>query len=138
MRNTFALAAAALALSAGFASAAEPNQGLKQIASYLGVDAGAYSANELHQLLAARSSGDQSTYAYLLDRNDRSNSTRVSAGKAQIAAQAELDPAQYTTAELILIDRAQREGRQQDAEFYINHENRNDIYHPVPRRGRDS
>ncbi|SOC16954.1 hypothetical protein SAMN05877809_10924 [Rhodobacter sp. JA431] len=138
MRTTVALAAAALALSAGFASASEPNQGLKQIAAYLGVDAGAYSATELHELLAARKDGDQSTYAYLLERGDLNKDAATSAGKSQLAAQLKLDPSEYTSNELTLISEARRDGDRNAERFLLNHENRNNIYHPVPQIGRDS
>lgn len=138
MRNIFALSAAALALTASFASADTNSVGLQQIANYLGVDAGAYSATELHELLAARNDGDQSTYAYLLDQENRSTSEALTPGKAQIAAQVGLDPSQYSTAELAMVQDALRDGDQQAANFVISHQNRNNYYFPQPEMGRDS
>lgn len=138
MRNFVALSALAIALSAGAASAAETNAGLQQIAHYLGVDAGAYSAVELHQLLGARSNGDQSTYAYLLEHGDRTAAETVTAGKAQLAAQVGLNPNDYTSAELIRVQDAQRRGDLQAVNFIVSHDNRNSfnfVYEPA---GRDS
>ncbi|PTV95827.1 hypothetical protein C8J27_103155 [Rhodobacter aestuarii] len=138
MRNTVAIAAVALALGTSFASAAEPRQGLQQIADYLGLDAGAYSATELHELLAARDAGDQSTYAYLLERGDLAKDAAASDGKSQLAAQLGLDASAFTSAELTQISDARRDGDRNAEHFLLNHENRNNIYHPVPQIGHDS
>jgi len=119
-------------------SAAETNQGLQQIADYLGVDAGAYSATELHQLLGARDAGDQTTYGYFLNHANQASSQAVSAGKAQIAAQVGLNPTEYTTAELIRVQQAQRDSDLQTVNFVVSHQNRNTIVNPVVQMGRDS
>jgi hypothetical protein len=138
MRGKLVFASFALALAAGAASAAEANPGLQQIANQLGLESGAYSATELHQLLAAREDGDQSAYAWLLAHGDTRTDAGVSAGKAQLAAQVNLNPAEFTTAELIQIDEAKRRSDLQGVTFYTRHENRNEIYHPQPDTGRDS
>lgn len=138
MRNALAYTALALALSAGAASAAETSPGLQQIANYLGVDAGAYSAVELHQLLGARSNGDQSTFNYLLSHGDRASTETVNAGKAQLAAQVGLNPSDYTSAELIRVQDAQRRGDLQTVNFFVSHQNRNSVYFPQAEVGRDS
>jgi len=138
MRNFVALSALALALSAGAASAAETGPGLQQIAAYLGVDAGAYNTVELHQLLAARSNGDQSTFNYLLSHGDRTDNDTVNAGKAQLAAQVGLNPNDYTSAELIRVQDAQRRGDLQAVNFVVSHQNRNSFDFPQAEVGRDS
>lgn len=138
MKRNMTYAALALVLSAGVASATEVNPGLQQIADYLGVDAGAYSATELHQLLGARDAGDQSTYDYFLKRVDAAPSDAMTAGKAQIAAQVGLNPAEYTTAELIRVQQAQRQGDLQTVNFVVSHQNRNTIVNPQVAMGHDS
>jgi len=138
MKRSIAYSALALVLSAGVASAAEVNPGLQQIADYLGVDANAYSATELHQMLGARDAGDQSTYGYFLNHVDQTPKQDVSAGKAQLAAQVGLNPAEYTTAELIRVQQAQRESDLQTVNFVVSHQNRNTIVNPVVQMGRDS
>ncbi|MGD9916718.1 MAG: hypothetical protein AB7U46_01775 [Paenirhodobacter sp.] len=138
MRNVLASTAFALALSAGAASAGGANAGIDQIAHYLGVNAGAYSSVELHQLLAARNAGDQSTYAYLLAHGDRSSDTAATAGKEQLAAQAGLNANDYTAAELIRVRDAQLRGDLQEVNFVVSHQNRNSIVNPQVQVGRDS
>lgn len=137
MKRNMAYSALALVLSAGVASAADVNPGLQQIADYLGVDAGAYSATELHQLLGARDAGDQSTYDYFLKRVDAAPSDAMTAGKAQIAAQVGLNPAEYTTAELIRVQQAQRDADLQTVNFVVSHQNRNTIVNPQVPMGHD-
>ncbi|MFT3688000.1 hypothetical protein [Paenirhodobacter sp.] len=134
MKRNLGIAAVVLALSAGVASASEVNPGLQQIANQLGVDAGAYSASELVQLLNA---DDDFVYNNLLNRVGASANT-VSQGREQLAAQAGVNAADYTTAEIIRIRDAQRKGDLQAVSFYINHENRNTVNLPVVRMGRDS
>ncbi|MPL74130.1 hypothetical protein SDC9_19940 [bioreactor metagenome] len=138
MKRNMAYSALALVLSAGVASAADVNPGLQQIANYLGVDAGAYSATELHQLLGARDAGDQSSYDYFLKRVGATEAAAVTAGKAQIAAQVGLNPAEYTTAELIRVQQAQRQGDLQTVSFVVSHQNRNTVVNPQVAMGRDS
>lgn len=138
MRNTLTLAALALALTAGIASATVASPGQSQIASYLGVDAGAYSNAELAALLAARHDGDQSTYAFLLAHGNRSASETVNIGKAQLAAQVGLDPAQYTSAELIRVQKAQIRGDLQTVNFVVSHANRNGFNFPQAELGSDN
>lgn len=130
MRDKLVFASVALVLAAGVASAADVTPGLQQIANQLGVDAGAYSATELHQLLAAREDGEQSTYAYLLAHGDSRSPAANSVGKAQLAAQVNLDPTEFTTDELLAISDAKRSGDLQGVSFYSRHLNRNDIFHP--------
>lgn len=137
MKRTLGIAAIALAFGASVASAADVTPGQQQIANYLGVDAGAYNASELAQLLGARNAGDSFLYSNLLDRAGAVAET-VSQGKAQLAAQAGVDAADYSTAELIRIRDAQRKGDLQALDFYVNHENRNTVSFPVLRSGRDA
>lgn len=139
MKRNFGIAALALVLSAGVASAENVNPGLQQIANYLRVNASEYTSVELHELLAARNSGDQSTFTYLLNHGDRAVSTdEVSQGKAQIAQQVGLDASQYTTAELIRVQEAKRRGDLQEVDFVVKHLNRNTFNFPVADTGRDS
>lgn len=137
MQRNFGIAALALVLSAGVASAADVTPGQQQIANYLGVEAGAYSASELAQLLGARNAGDTFAFNNLLDRAGATAGT-VSQGREQLAAQAGVSAADYSTAELIQIRVAQRKGDLQALNFYINHENRNTVNFPAVRMGRDS
>lgn len=137
MKLNFGAAALALALSAGVASASDINAGQQQIANYLGVNAGAYNSSELAQLLAARNAGDNFTYSNLLARSGSAEGVE-SQGKAQLAAQAGVDAADFTSAELIQLRNAQRRGDLQDVNFYLSHDNRNTVTFPVLRLGRNS
>lgn len=137
MKRNLGIAALVLALGAGAASASEVTAGQQQIANYLGVEAGAYSASELAQLLGARNSGDDFAYNNLLDRAGAKAET-VSQGREQLAAQAGVNASDYTTAELIRIRDAQRKGDLQAVNFYVNHENRNTVSVPVVRLGRNA
>ena len=111
---------------------------LNQIANYLGVDAGAYSAVTLHELLAARNDGDQYTYNYLLKHGDAATVETSNAGKLQLAKQVGLNADDYTSAELIRVQEAQRRGDLQEVNFVVSHQNRNSFDFPQAAVGRDS
>lgn len=138
MRNELVFAGLALVLAAGAASASGVTPGRQQLANQLGVDAAAYSAAELTQLQGARRDNDKAAYDALLSRSTTRAEGTVSAGKAQIAAQIGVDPADFTTAELVRLTHAKRSADLQAVNFYLKHENRNDIYFPQPQRGRDN
>lgn len=139
MNTNITTAAIALILSAGVAAADGVSAGQAQIANFLGVDAGRFNAAELGQLLAARNDGDQSTYTFLLAGGASAASIdTVNAGKAQLAAQAGVDPAAYTADEIVRIRAAQRSGDHQALNFLLSHENRNTVTFPVISRGRNS
>lgn len=137
MKRNLGIAAFALALSAGVASAENVNPGLQQIANYLGLDSGAYSAMELHELLSARRDGDQAAYTYLLNGGKAPAAETVSAGRQQLAALAGVNADAYTTDELVNLRAAQIAGDIQGVNFYLKHENRNTVNFPVVRMGRN-
>ena len=63
----------------------------------------------------------------------------VTPGKAQIAAQLGLNPAEYTTAELFRIQNALHNGNREEAKYVINHTNRQPVdVAPQPVMGRDA
>lgn len=79
--------------------------GETQLARSLGVAPGAYSLNELTQLQAAVLDNDTQTIAFILggSNNNGAGSDQgvVNAGKAETARALGLDPANYTTQELV-------------------------------------
>ncbi|TKD14673.1 hypothetical protein FBT96_17405 [Rhodobacter capsulatus] len=138
MRNELVFAGLALVLAAGAASASGVTPGRQQLANQLGVDAAAYSAAELTQLQGARRDNDKAAYDVLLSHGTVRGKDTTSVGKAQIAAQIGVDPAEFTTAELIQLTEAKRSGDLQAVTFYLKHENRNDYYFPQPEHGSDN
>lgn len=85
-------------------TAAGGNAGADQLASLLGVDPGAYTVAELIRLEDARAAGDVETVRFILSgetRVETGAAGTVSPGKTQLAALLGVDPAAYTTAELI-------------------------------------
>lgn len=90
-----------------------------QLADLLDVDPAAYSTNELTQLRAARQEGDWSRVRYLEENasaSDDANTTfstnnpTQSAGHVQLARSLDVDPADFTTNELLLLKSATEEG----------------------------
>jgi len=138
MRNELVFAGLALVFAAGAANATGVTPGHHQLASQLGVDAGAYSASELAQISAAKRDGDQSTVTWLLAHGEDRSSDTNSVGKAQIAEQIGVDAAQFTSAELTQLTAAKRAGDVQAVNFYLKHENRNDYYFPQRSIGHDN
>jgi len=111
---TFAAAAAIAALS-GFA--AHANAGADQLAARAGVEAGAYSVNELTQIIRERheSSPNRNGLNFLLDRSSNKSVGGVNAGAAQLAARAGVEPGVYSVNELTrLIADSHESGRAND------------------------
>jgi hypothetical protein len=83
------------------------SQGAAQLARLLGVAPGAYSVAELIQLQTAISENDRQTIAFILGGGTPGDTTGdvsvVTPGKAQLAAGLGLDPAAYSTAELVAL-----------------------------------
>jgi hypothetical protein len=97
------------ATASGVASRAETagyvglSQGDVQLAKLAGVEPGVYSASELNRLIAAKNANDPQTVAFILNHTDRVDAGglgTVSQGKAQLAAQLGVNPADYTLAQL--------------------------------------
>ena len=94
---------------AGFVAAlsapAFANPGTDQLAKQMGVDAGAYTLNELVQLQDAYNDNDTSRIAFILGGSHGGNTNSdvgvVTPAKAQIAAVLNVDPAAYTTLKLV-------------------------------------
>ncbi|MFM2354718.1 MAG: hypothetical protein RLZZ528_454 [Pseudomonadota bacterium] len=104
-RIDFILARAAGKVSrADTAGTAYVSAGKAQIAAQVGVDAAAFSTNDLIRLQDALRSGDEETVAFILNGSDNGDVTTdrgvVTPGKAQLAASLGLNAAEYTTAEL--------------------------------------
>lgn len=122
-RFTFAAAALALATSALAAHAASP--GAEQLAAKLGLNADTYSLTELNIIDSALQEGDANTANFYINGGNRvALTSSVTPGKAQIAALLGLDPAQYSLAELAVIDSAVKANDPELANFYIAGGNR--------------
>ena len=80
------------------------NAGKAQIAAQVGVDAAAFSTNDLIRLQDAIRSNDREEVAFILNGSNNGDVTNdrgtVTPGKAQLAASLGLNAAEYTTAEL--------------------------------------
>ncbi|SEM57846.1 hypothetical protein SAMN04488103_101532 [Gemmobacter aquatilis] len=122
-----AIIALAAVVAASGASASVTNPGKAQIAAQLGLDASEYSSTELSLIAKARKDADHKAEAFYLshtNREVRDAVGQVNPGKAQIAAQLGLDPAEFTSAELSLIAMAREDGDHQAEAFYLSHTNR--------------
>jgi hypothetical protein len=78
-----------------------------QLAKLAGVAQDKYSANELQCLITAKTNNDAQTIAFITsgaDRNTTDNLSTVSAGKAQLAGALGLNPADYSVAQLVILD----------------------------------
>lgn len=77
--------------------------GKAQIEAQLRVEPGKFTSTELSRLAQARRDGDREGEAFILSGANRvtADAASVNAGKAQIAAQLRLDPAEYTLSELV-------------------------------------
>jgi|GEM_PF-993528 len=78
--------------------------GLDQLAATAGVEPGIYTANELQQIIKAKSDGEEDTVRFILSGENRKAANPaevVTPGEAQLAALVGVDPAQYTLNELI-------------------------------------
>lgn len=122
-RFTFAAAALALGTSALAAHAASP--AAEQLAAKLGLNADAYSVTELNIIDRARQDGDTTTANFYIKGGNRvALPENVTPGRAQIAANLGLDPANYTLAELTIIDSARQARNTELAAFYTSGRNR--------------
>lgn len=102
------LAAALFALTAGVAQA-QTNPGVAQLAGLAGVSADGFTQAQLIQLIEAQRDGDTDTVNFILSQRGadvgRADTAGFgsSAGKAQLAAQAGVNPDDYSLAELIAL-----------------------------------
>jgi hypothetical protein len=123
--NRFNLVAATLALSATAFAANAASPAAEQLAAKLHLNADAYSLTELNQIDQALRDGDaQAANYYIKGENRVALPTAVTPGRAQIAAQLGLDPANYTLAELSVIDSARKANNAELAAFYTSGRNR--------------
>ncbi|MEY4983899.1 MAG: hypothetical protein RIR62_2165 [Pseudomonadota bacterium] len=83
-------------------ASANDNAGLEQLARLAGVEPGLYTANELVTIIDAQREDDTAKVNYYLSgANRQGESGLVTPGKAQLAAIAGVNPADYTLAELV-------------------------------------
>ncbi|MFD0979038.1 hypothetical protein [Tropicimonas aquimaris] len=99
-----------------------------QLAESLGVNPAAYATNELVELRRATEEQDQSRVNYLKDNGADSNagsatfSTRnssFSAGHLQLAEALDVNPADFSTNELIQLKRAKEDGDQAEVRYIL-------------------
>lgn len=124
--KSIAILAAAL-LTAGAAHSQDISVGKAQIAASLGLDASLYSLAELSVIAEAHRDNDRQVGQFYISGGNRAVSGgigEVSPGKAQIAAQLGLDPAEYTLAELGQIQAALKLDQDATAAYIISHQNR--------------
>ena len=104
-----AIIALAAVVAASGASASVTNPGKAQIAAQLGLDASEYSSTELSLIAKAREDRDHQAEAFYLSHTNRQapeDSSIVTPGKAQIAAQLGVDATAYSSAELAALSAA--------------------------------
>lgn len=124
--KSIAILTAAL-LTAGAAHSQDVSAGKAQIAAALGLDASQYSLAELSVIAEARRDNDREVGQFYVSGANRTVSGgigEVSPGKAQIAAQLGLDPAEYTLTELGQIETALKLDRDATAAHFVSHRNR--------------
>ncbi|WP_089230988.1 hypothetical protein [Tropicimonas sediminicola] len=99
-----------------------------QLAESLGVNPAAYSTNELVELRKSIEEQDQTRVDYLKDNGSDANfdgatfSTRnssFSAGHLQLAESLDVNPADFTTAELVQLKNAKEEGDQAEVRYIL-------------------
>lgn len=98
-----------------------------QLAAKLRLDPALYTQAELDLIdLARRNNNDEKEAFYVnhVNRQGASAASIVVPGEDQLAGKLGLDAAQYTQAELVLIEQARRDNNDEKAAFYINHVNR--------------
>lgn len=108
MRKT-TLIAATFATLLGGAALAQTNPGVAQLAGLAGVSPDGFTQAQLIQLIEAQRNGDDDTVAFILSQRGadvgRAGGDVFGGGegKAQLAAQAGVNPADYSLAELIAL-----------------------------------
>jgi hypothetical protein len=132
--NAFPATAALIVMaSAGFAQSTNP--GVAQLAAQAGVDADSYSQAQISQLIDARRENDSTTVNAILaqgsSRVTASSASQPSAGAAQMARLAGVEPGQYSTAELSQLIDAQREGDAEAVAYILGHGDRNNNSNPT-------
>ena len=126
---TLTIAALATALTAGVVSAQTVNPGVAQLAASVGVSPSVFSASQLIRLEQAQRDNDQQTINFIIgqargtvSRSDKG--ATVSAGDAQLARIAGVEPGLYTTAELVRLIDAQRDNDNEEVDFILSGTNR--------------
>lgn len=124
--NRLHLVAASLALTAaGLAAAQAATPGAEQLAARLHLNPDAYTETELNVIDEALRTGDTTTANfYIKGENRAALPAAVTPGRAQIAASLRLNPADYSLAELTVIDSARKAGNTDLAAFYTSGRNR--------------
>ncbi|MFD1911374.1 hypothetical protein [Halodurantibacterium flavum] len=120
-------AAALLAATTAFASDASATaRSASQLEAQLGVPAGQFTTAELIQLGEARRENDAVGEQFILSGANRTqaNSHVVSRGKAQLSSQLGVNPAEFTTSELIQLHVARRDNDAVTVEFILSGRNR--------------
>ena len=122
----FTSIAASVALSLAVAAPAFAND---QLASAAGVASGAFSNGELSQILVAQAEDDYDRVDFIKTYGGLSGAAlagddRSGAGHIQLARTANVNPAEFTTPELVLLNAAIRDNDDKTARFYLSHENR--------------
>ncbi len=136
MKNAVIAAIVALTATAGVASA--QSAGHDQLAAQLGLNGAQFTTAELTSISDARRDGDNAGAAYFLNHDNRATeaASTVSAGKAQIAAQLGVNPADYTLAELVTVQSDLRADNVEHAKFILSGEARQSVEPtPVPYLG---
>ena len=100
--------------------------GKAQLAAQLGVDPADFTTSELMGLDSARSENDYGTWKFIISGDNRKVEKPgfVTPGKAQLAAQLGVNPADFTTSELIGLDSARSENDYGTWKFIISGDNR--------------
>ena len=126
---TLTIAAVATALTAGIASAQSVSPGVAQLAASAGVSPTAYTQSQLIRLIEAQRNNDQQAIDFIMgqagadvSRSDKGASG--SAGDAQLAALAGVEPGRFTTNELVRLIDAQRDNDRQEVDFILSGTNR--------------
>lgn len=88
----------------GLSTRNAPSAGVAQLAAIEGVNASDYSVSQLIRLSDAQRANDLVLVAQIKAENNDSPYAGVSAGRAQIAANLGVNPADYTLAELVAMD----------------------------------
>lgn len=124
-----ALIAAVVALTATTGIASAQSAGQQQLANLLQVNGAEFSSAELIAIQDARRDGNRNNETYFLTHENRHADMvgDVSQGKAQIAAQLGVDPAEYTLAELVNVSSNLRQNEVMNADFVLSGGTRNEI-----------
>jgi hypothetical protein len=130
--KTIITSALILATVAGSAFAASPSAnvtpGEAQIALAAGVQPGSVSKTDLLAAIDAKRENDANRAAYYLSAaNQPTTSAANSAGAAQLALEAGVEPGRFTTAELLELINAKRENDSARVNFILSGANRQGV-----------